>query len=270
MGIKSLIAVGAMAVMSVASAAKAATIDVDLMFVIDRSGSMDDEGATLADQIGEVIDGLAADDDIGSVFAGVVSYASNSSSSTGAQVVSGLTDDAAALETSIDGITYGGRNEDGLGAMSQSLPGGSLSLGWRNNTVKSLVLLTDEDDDGPAPNDYSAFQQTLIDRGILNNVIVSNLNSRCDGLGGSSTRGGCEYIGSTNPTTGAAFDLVDFVDNTEDFLKGFISTKIAEIENTDPTPGDGAVVPLPAGAWLMLAGIGALGVVRRRQQKTAA
>jgi hypothetical protein len=251
---------GAIALATV-SVGQASTVkDVDLVFVIDRSGSMDNEGQTLSDRIGEVLTGLEAAPEIGTAQAAVVSYLSTPS------LVSGITGNVTGLQTAIDGITYSGSTERGLAAMNSVLPGGSLfgSIGYRSNTVRSIVLLTDEDADDPG-SDYASFTAALKSSGYLNNVIVSNQGSRCQGLGGSNTGGGCEYIPTANPSTGA-FDLVDFTANTDTFLKEFIAAKIGEViitppPNPTPTP---APVPLPAAGWMLLAALGGLGFMRRR------
>ena len=257
----------ALAVASGTASAATVTKDVDLVFVIDRSGSMSDEGATLSARIGEVLTGLSADAAIGSVKAGVVSFAS-SGLGTGESLVSAITDDVGALQSAINGISYGGWLEDGLGAMTAALPGGSLfgSLGWRGDTVKSLVLLTDEDDDAPAPDDYLSFQATLQSLGYLNNIIVSNDSSRCSAFPtGTSTGGGCEYADAANPT-GAMFDLVDFTQNTDAFLADFISVKIGEIRVTEQTPIN--PVPLPAGGLLLVGAFATAAALRGRHART--
>lgn len=253
-----------------AFAAQATTVapkNVDLMFVIDRSGSMSAEGATLSARIGEVMNGIAADSRIGSVQAGVVSFEDDP------LLVSAVTGSVVDLQTAINSIVYDDGEEDGLQAMASVLPGGNFfnTAGWRSNTVRSIVLLTDEDSDDndagdfPGNFDYAAFGALLDAEGYLNNVIVSNLGNRCSGLGGSSTSGGCEYISTSRPTGGdAAFDLIDFVLDTDTFITNFIDTKIDEIVVTDPV--DPGVVPLPAAGWMLLAGIGGLAAMKRRKK----
>lgn len=248
----------------VATQASAVTVDppkdVDLVFVIDRSGSMDNEGATLADRIGEVMAGISADSRIGSVQAGVTSYLGSST------LVQAITDSVSTLETAIGGISYGGGTENGLGAMRDILPGGSLfgSIGWRPGTVRSIVLLTDEDSDND--EDYGVFGGELDNNGYLNNVIVSDGFSSCVGLGGSATQGGCEYIPTSRPTGGnAAFDLISFTTDTTALLQTFVDTKINEIIITPP-PDTTPKVPLPAAGWLMIAGLGGLAMARRKKK----
>lgn len=254
--------------MSVSLAHAETLKNVDLVFLIDSSGSMDVRGNILADRIGEVVTGIGLDPAIGSVQAGVVAFEDT------AVLVQTITDDTVVLENSIDAIAYNtGGDELGLQAMGSVLPGGSLfnSIGWRANTVRSLVLLTDEHDefheDNGAP--YSAFQNVLVNAGYLNNVIVMDKrggsidDKRCSVLGGNSNSEGCEYIATANPATGAAFDLIQFETDTNAFISGFVATKIGEIVNTPPV-GNPNVIPLPAGVWLLLGALGSFGLARRR------
>ncbi|MEM7290526.1 MAG: VWA domain-containing protein, partial [Pseudomonadota bacterium] len=243
--------------------------NVDLVFVIDSSGSMSNEGATLAARIGDVMSRIVSESGgaIDSAQAGVISYTDSPT------LVSSITDDATALDTAIQGIApYTGSEEDGLQAMASVVNGGSLfnQIGWRANTVRSIVLLTDEDSDdqisegdgfeGDAAG-YSAFRAMLENLGYLNNVIVSDRSQKCSEFGGTGSNDGCEYIPTAIPSSGA-FDLVDFTQNTDAFLAGFIKAKIGEIIITPPVD----IVPLPAAGWLLIGGLGGLVAVKRRKK----
>ena len=46
------------------------------------------------------------------------------------------------------------------------------------------------------------------------------------------------------------------------------SAKLIASFAVEPGGGDGGEIPLPAGAWLMLTGIGLLGAAKRRTKKT--
>lgn len=57
-------------------------------------------------------------------------------------------------------------------------------------------------------------------------------------------------------------DIAQFTQNSIIFeLTGFTSTST----RIDPDPDPMAPIPLPASVWLMLAGVGALGVTQRRR-----
>jgi hypothetical protein len=255
-------AIASVAALTIAGPASAAS--VDLMFVIDRSGSMQDEFDTLADNIANVLSGIAADSRIDSVAAGIVTFEDS------IDLEQTVTTDATALSSALNSVSVTGGDEPGLGAMASVLPGGSLfdSVGWRPDTVRSLVLITDEDNDsgfGFSSGAYGAFQTLIDGAGYLNNVIVSNLTNACSAFGGSSTSGGCEYIPTSRPGGNAAFDLLAFVDDEEAFFQNFVNTKIDEIIDVIGPDPDPNVVPLPAAGWMLIAGLGGLAAMRRKK-----
>ena len=95
-------------VMAFASPVQAATtVNVDLMFVVDRSGSMRQEFQTLGARIGEVLNGLAGATNptngvsIGSVQAGLVSYLGTP------QLEQSVTGNVMALQNAFNGVTEG-------------------------------------------------------------------------------------------------------------------------------------------------------------------
>lgn len=263
-----VVAVAAAATMlfSTAQTAKAVSVDVDLMFVIDQSGSMSGEFQTLGARIGDVINGLQGATNtnngvsIGSVQAGLVSYETNPT------LQQAVTDDVGALQTAFANTPIFGGIERGLTAVTSVLPGGSLfnAAGWRNDTVKSVILITDEiGNDGAYSNAFgagpAALGQLLDDVDYLNNIITNT------GLYG--------YYGPAARPSSGLFDLNAFRLDASAFLTGFINTKIEEITTggsttggSDPNPNP---VPLPAAGWMLIAGMGALFGLRRRRLTAA-
>ena len=245
-------------VMAFASPVQAATtVNVDLMFVVDRSGSMRQEFQTLGARIGEVLNGLAGATNptngvsIGSVQAGLVSYLGTP------QLEQSVTGNVTALQNAFNNVNVTGSIERGLTAVNSVLPGGSLfnAAGWRSDTVKSIVLITDEfgNDGSGAP----AATGALLDNAkYFNNIIT--LQSLYN------------YYRPAARPSGGLFDLNVFRNDASGFLTTFINTKIDEITTGGTTTGGSGVVPLPAGAWLMLAGVGAFGAMKRRKDKAAA
>jgi hypothetical protein len=274
------------AVMAVGLAGTAQAVDVDVMFVIDQSGSMDDELSTLSTNISTFITGLTGSPDVDSLGVGLVTYeeARQGPGGNGSFCSSGSNEpclrlwnpistsaDLTPIQTSLSTASanaFGGI-EDPLFAVDSVLPGGALfnAANWRNNTVKSIVLITDEPGDDAA--DFSnafgtgraALGQELDAVNYLNNVITeSNLFNTYDDYARPS---------------GALFDIDEFTGSGADpvaFLNQFAQAKLDEITTGGtPTGGsNGNVIPLPAAGWLLLAGIGGLGVLRHRQKRAEA
>lgn len=234
-------AISAVALLAVPATAQAAPKDVDLLFVIDRSGSMGGEFATLADNIESFFNLLTADARTASVAGGLMTFLGTP------QMEQAVTTNVASLKAAIQGVTVSGGTENGLDALQAGLPGGSLfaSAGWRNNTVKSFILITDEDDDGA--ENYAEVGNLIKNAGYLNNIIVSG--------------GGNEYAPSAVPA-GAVFSLSDFTGDPASFFPAFATAKLGEIEVTPPTPA----IPVPASIPLLASGLGMVAALRLRRK----
>ncbi len=257
-------------------AATADTVDVDLVFVIDQSGSMANEFATLASDIDVLFNGLLSSSEVSSVSAGLVTYeaARNGASTTGLTLQQSLDSDAANLSTAFAAVGVFGGTEDALSAVDAVLPGGELftQLAWRNDTVKSVILITDENADDASiysnsfGTGYAALGAKLDDVGYLNNIITT-----------SSLFASFEPASAPRGTAGeyqALFDIADFTGPGSDssvFLSNFASSKLGELTTVGTETGgsDMGVVPLPAAGWLLLAGIGGINAISRRRRRAA-
>lgn len=255
---------------------EAAPVDVDIMFVIDQSGSMSNEFATLGASITTFVNALNASADVNSVAAGLVTY-EDASQGPGVSCFGGpCLDLAQAITTNVSDLssalttasvnTFGG-TEDALAAVDSVLPGGSLfgTAAWRNNTIKSVVLITDEDaDDGFTYSNsfgvgYAALGAKLDDVNYLNNIITeSNLFSTYE-----------DAARPNNTPQQALFDLDDFTGPGADpnaFLLQFANAKLQEITTGGTPTGGSTAVPLPAAGWMLLAGLGGMAAMRRKKK----
>ena len=124
----------------------AETKKADVVFVFDKTGSMDDEAAALKDEIKSV----AADLESRGIDAryALIEYEDASTTeiidfdpeSDGTQA---FTSDTAALAGALEEFTTGGGTEDASNAIDEAL-----GLDTRDDAKQIVVVLTDEDDDG--------------------------------------------------------------------------------------------------------------------------
>ena len=188
---------GAMALtLGFGGAAAAATMDADIMFVVDGSGSMGDDFVDLGRGMTTFVKGLKADARIGSVRVGLVRYSLNPI----LQIA--MTDDL----TVFNGLTRGRGNhstENPLMAIDFAVT--NPAIVYRPDAVKTIILITDEEgnDFGTYKNAYgtggSAVSAMLKDLGFLNNVIHN-----------PAKRGSTENYASIALPYGALFSIADF------------------------------------------------------------
>lgn len=272
-----------------ASAAPSLAKTVDLVFVIDQSGSMANEFRDLGDNLGIVFDGLVASPAVDSVTAGLVTYEGRLDREDAITLQQDLTSDVGALTSAFAGVSTRGGVETALTAVDAAIPGGLgfLGIDYRPGTVRSIVLITDEDADDEGvytyagQTGYAALGSYLDDAGYLNNVITQP--SLFEGFGPAS-----RPLGEAGATP-ALFSLPAFNDDPQGFLTEFTATKLEEIlvadpvdpappPDPDPDPIDPlppveptppveppvAPIPLPASALLLGGALLGLGVARRR------
>jgi len=260
----------------------------NVVFLVDESGSMRTEHAFLKDIIGDLDTGLDTAGVTDRSY-GVVGFGD---SNIDPRVISdGILDDATQTLAEFDNLKLDGGTEDGWAAIDFALS----AFNYASEAAINFILVTDEDrDNTDAALSYSSILSALKSRNILLNAVINNpfgsdSNSSGDALGIDSD--GTAYIadgtgfttdidafigngaGTTEDdyaklaleTGGAAWDLNKIRaggDVAEAFSSAFVSIKVREI-STQPPSGE---IPLPAGAWLLLSGIGGLAALRRRKK----
>jgi hypothetical protein len=248
------IAVAAALVLSLgtAGAARAATIDADLMFVVDGSGSMGNDFTDLGAGITTFVNAIRASSLIGSLRLGLVRY------SLTPLLQINLTDDLNLFK----GLNRGKGNfatENPLLAIDFAVTNSAIS--YRPDAVKSIILITDEEgnDFGTYKNAFgtggSAVGALLQDRGFLNTIIHN-----------PKKRGSTENYTQIALPNSALFNIADFRSDPTGFLTELAEAKTKEFIEMRTKPSvELAAVPLPAGVWLLLGGLGAFVAVSRKR-----
>lgn len=298
MNFMKLTTAAAVATLALSTSGFATTVNTisNVVFLVDESGSMGGEQEFLRDV---VIDGL----DAGLSGAGVTdrSYAvvGFGSGSVAPRIVGGLAD-AASTKTSLGSLLTNGVTEDGYAAIDFALN----NLNFTSGAAINFVLVTDEDRDNTDNSlTRTVIENSLTGSNILLNAVVSNSVDGDSTVAGTQTAIGVDSSGNaytadgsggfnTGPNgaltdfdagstradyselalaTGGAVWNLDILRNggndAASFAQAFIDIKVQEIisqpPSGDPTPTP-APIPLPAGFPLLLAGLGAFGVMRMK------
>jgi hypothetical protein len=273
------VAAGALALLGGISAATAASIRTDIVFVVDESGSMGSVQANLRNNIGQFASILSAGG-IDATYA-LVGYGGSFGSVTpsfGPRLITNFTTPASFAIAAQQLVTNGG-TEPGLSAIAFALnevDAQSSSLSFRSDSLKNIILLTDEPSNGEGCGSLCVGGATIT-AAVVDALLKDNdalLNSV---LSGSNTI--ASYGTLTTNNGGQVFNLNSFGSNNptvvQTFVTDFANAKLQEIVDTCQTnpslPGCGPVtnVPEPMTAALLLSGLVGLGVVGRRRTLAA-
>ncbi|MDP2986445.1 VWA domain-containing protein [Hydrogenophaga sp.] len=228
-----------------------AAIVADIMWVIDTSGSMGDDIAQVKARIldfNTVMVANSIDANYGLVRYGgapslIQDFTTFATFSAAGSPFSLLTDN-------------GGGTEDGSLAIQTAL-----TATYRENSVRNIILVTDEDDDvvGNRANLQADLDATVA-KDLIN--IIGNPNDD----------GGSYYRDLAPANGGAFFNILDFRNNPQAFFTNFINTKVKEIVDDfctlNPTaPECQNRVPEPGTLALLGISLAGLATLRRRKLK---
>jgi Mg-chelatase subunit ChlD len=236
--LKKLAVVAALALsgLLVSSVAQAVII-ADVVWVIDTSGSMGNDIAQVKARILE-FDTAMINNGIDARYAAVRFGGA-------ASLIQDITDFAtfaAPLSPFSQLIANGGGTEDGSAAIQVAL-----GASFRANTVRNIILITDEDDD--VSGNRAALDSDLA--ATAANELINIIRNPSDDGGG--------YYANLAVTNGGnVFDILAFRNDPGPFFTNFTNTKVQEIIDQTPT------VPGPATLVLIGLGLSVLAVMRRR------
>lgn len=147
----------------------------------------------------------------------------------------------------------GGGNEDGVNAL-----GTALTANFRANSVKNLVLVTDENDDSSVSEVASVLSSLAQIDPLVN--IIGNPNAVGLANGSGSVPEPNTYPELATLYGGQFFNILDFRNTPETFFTNFVNTKVQEIIDAgcNPQLEDCSTVPTPG--TLALFGLGFLGL----------
>ncbi|SRR6056297_74283 len=289
-----LVAAGALMFAPDAQATTTTTNTIsNVVFLVDESGSMSGDQAFLENTVIDQLDaGLLAEGVTDRSYA-VIGFGGNVGgiNDDPRLVGSGLTD-ASTAKTNLGSLTTSGGFEDGYAAIDFALN----KLQFTAGAAINFILVTDEDRDitQSLGLSYDSIRNALVSQKILLNAIVdasfsSDSGSAVLGIddsgtafldaalatyttdtGGTAVSGDgstlADYVKLALETGGAAWDINKLRSTTgtvaDSFATAFIDIKVQEI-TTQPPSGQ---IPLPAGGWLLLTGLGGLAALRRKRR----
>ena len=261
-----------LAVATPATTAQAAAIDV--MVVVDESGSMGGEHAWLPGMINSLDSALSGLGITGNY--GLVGFG-QSSGSGAPRVVSNFTT-AAGFGTAASGLLTNGSFEDGYNGIDFGFS--NLTFGTNGATATNVILVTDEDrDNGNGALTLASTLTLLATNNALLNAVVDNPYTSdnntsgvlgvdadgnayvADGSGGFTTDTGgtvgngagateVDYAGMALTNGGATWDL-DLLRvgglTADSFTAAFVNIKVQEIQQQIPVPAPGVIIILGLG-----------------------
>ena len=213
---------------SLSSVATAATL-ADIAFIIDTSGSMSGDIAEVRNRIID-FDSALVNNNIDARY-GLTLFGSGENFEQNLVNFSTFNDPAGVFQT----FSLSGGTERGSAATQVALDNSN----FRTDSVKNLILITDEDDDSSVEQFDTVRAALGADETTLFNFIgvpgVGNTDERYDVL--------------ASENSGAAFNIIDFRNEPEPFFDAFINTKVQEIiDNTpvEPNPPTTSNPPTPS------------------------
>jgi len=239
------------AMLVMAPAAWAAYIPADIVFMIDESGSMSDDQAKVKANIGIFAQTLT-DGGINAQF-GLVGYG-RSANSGQPHVISNLTN-LTGFTAAMGSLVASGGTEPGYDATIFSLDPNNIT--YRTNSVKNLILITDEGSNGDTHTSAQADAALTASSALWNGII--------------NTSWATAYPTLATNHGGAIWDIVTFrnynATELDAFFVDFSNTKLSEIVTQAEAQGiTGAGVPEPTSMILM--GIGLAGAALRMRRKS--
>ncbi|MBU2713315.1 vWA domain-containing protein [Zooshikella harenae] len=233
------IALGTFISVGLTTQAQAGYMAADVAFVIDQSGSMQNEFAWLGNSLATMDNQMRANG-IDARYA-VAGYERLAGSESNKNIFVDFTKDFNTISSSVNFVNTYGSQERGYHAAHWALGG----FNWQDNRVKMVILITDESGDQASTMSESQLAGVLKDNNVLLNVIsMNNYASEWD-----------EMVYTTKDGEKGFFDLDKLRADPELVTNEIIERKVKEIIEA----------PEPATAGVIGFGLLSLLLTRRRR-----